>query len=401
MHKPARHRGVILPLVALLMVVIFGFVAFAVDIGYIKLARTQLQAAADAGARAGVLALGDGPSEAKLLAQNAAQNNVASGSPVQVFPQEDIQLGNWDTVTRVFTPLAGAAESDANSVRITCRCVASRGTEVPTFVARVFGTESVDVVASAIARNGPICGVLVGIDSAELNGNPSSTDSYDATLGPYSSQIPGDEGHICSNGPIDVQNGTVNGNALPGEGYSVTMNKGSVTGSITPRTTPLSIPPVDFGDVATNNDNANLPVPPYVPAETAFRHNNGNDIVLPPGTYYFTDFSVTDGPIRTVGPVTIYVRGDFIVSASAIINETGIPANLRIFVEGNNVKIGGSADFYGIIYAPSADIQLKGSSAFYGAALGRTLKFNNTGGVHADVSLSLLEEIPSHPILVQ
>jgi Flp pilus assembly protein TadG len=57
------------------MVVIFGFVAFSVDIGYMKLARTQLQAAADAGARAGVLALGGGPSDAKLLAQDAAQDN--------------------------------------------------------------------------------------------------------------------------------------------------------------------------------------------------------------------------------------------------------------------------------------------------------------------------------------
>ncbi len=283
---------------------------------------------------------------------------------------------------------------------ITCRCVASRNTAVPTYFARVFGTESVDVAASAIARRGPICGVLIGIDSAELNGNPSSTDSYDATLGPYGSQTPGDEGHLCSNGPIDVQNGTVNGNALPGEGYSVTMNQGSVTGSITPRTTPLIIPPVDFGDVATNNDNANLPVPPYVPAETGFKHSTG-DLYLPSGTYYFTYFSITGGSIRITGPVTIYVRGNFLISASAFVNETGIPANLKIFVEGNEVKIGGSSDFYGVIYAPSANIQLKGSSTFYGAAVGKTLKFNNTGGVHADESLSLLDEIPSHPILVQ
>ena len=383
------------------MVVILGLVAFAVDIGYVKLARTQLQAAADAGARAGVLALEDGPSDAKLLAQNAAQENEVAGSSVVVLPQEDIQLGNWDTVTRVFTPLFGADESNADSVRITCRCVASRTTAVPTFFARVIGTTSVDVAASAVARRRANCGVLVGIDFAELNGNPSSTDSYDSMIGSYSSQTPGDQGHLCSNGPIDVQNGTVNGNAIPGEGYSVSMNQGDVTGLTIPRTTPLTIPPVDFGDVATNNDNANLTEPPYVSASTEFRHNSSSEIFLPSGTYYFTHFSVTDGPIRIDGPVNIYVMGDFIVNGGSIVNDTQVPANLRVFVQGSEVTIAGGAAFYGVIYAPTANIKISGSSTFYGGAVGRTLKFNNTGGIHADESLSLLEEMPSHPILVQ
>ena len=230
MRKSIRRCGVILPLVALMMVVIFGLVAFAVDIGYVSLARSQLQAAADAGARAGILALGDGPNGAKLLAQNAAQDNEVAGSSVVVLPQEDIELGRWDTVTRVFTPLSGSAESDADSVRITCRCLASRTTAVPTFFARAMGTDSVDVAASAIARSGAICGVFVGLDSIVMNGGGTYTDSYNSTLGSYGSQPAGDNGHICSDADITINDGAVNGNAIPGQGDTVTSS-GTVTGS--------------------------------------------------------------------------------------------------------------------------------------------------------------------------
>lgn len=52
-----NRSGNILVLTALLLVPMCGFVAFAIDVGYMGLARTQLQAAADAGALAGAQVL--------------------------------------------------------------------------------------------------------------------------------------------------------------------------------------------------------------------------------------------------------------------------------------------------------------------------------------------------------
>src|SRR5262245_12399372 len=46
------HRGVIIPLTAILMVVLVGFVAFAVDLGYVMTVHTEMQRAADAAASA-------------------------------------------------------------------------------------------------------------------------------------------------------------------------------------------------------------------------------------------------------------------------------------------------------------------------------------------------------------
>src|SRR5262245_19276120 len=46
------RRGVLVPLVALMLVFLLGMVAFAIDIGYTALVTTQLQATADAAALA-------------------------------------------------------------------------------------------------------------------------------------------------------------------------------------------------------------------------------------------------------------------------------------------------------------------------------------------------------------
>ena len=50
--KPSNRKGAVLVLSALLMIVMLGMAAFAIDIGYMMLVRTQLQLAADAGAMA-------------------------------------------------------------------------------------------------------------------------------------------------------------------------------------------------------------------------------------------------------------------------------------------------------------------------------------------------------------
>lgn len=61
-RKKARHRnrrGVVIVLVTLLIVVLIGFLALAIDVGYLCVTRGQLQRAADAGSLAGVAALYD------------------------------------------------------------------------------------------------------------------------------------------------------------------------------------------------------------------------------------------------------------------------------------------------------------------------------------------------------
>ena len=82
----ARRRGTLLPLVALGLIGLFGFVALAIDVGMIAVARTQCQNAADAAAMAGARTLTGDSSNANNAA-NAVLNAVATASANGVLGQ--------------------------------------------------------------------------------------------------------------------------------------------------------------------------------------------------------------------------------------------------------------------------------------------------------------------------
>jgi len=150
MRLDRPRSGSILVLSAFLMLVMLGMVAFALDTGYIVAVKTQLQAAADAGALAGVTGLPEGDSKALSLAQTYAQSNFASGRAVEIVPGEDLQLGYWNAETRQFQTLS-AAQPTANALRVTSRLSTARGNQANLFFARALGRNNVDLQATAVA----------------------------------------------------------------------------------------------------------------------------------------------------------------------------------------------------------------------------------------------------------
>lgn len=121
---------------ALVIPVIMGMSALAVDVGYLYVARTAMQTAADAGARAGaaILANGGTPDAANAEALNYARQNLgtapylASAVPVVNFPTAtSIQVNINNNLPLFFAPIigintagvattAGAAIAPASSV---------------------------------------------------------------------------------------------------------------------------------------------------------------------------------------------------------------------------------------------------------------------------------------------
>jgi Flp pilus assembly protein TadG len=104
-------QGVTVVIVAVLIVVLLGFVALAVDIGYLMVARNELQNAADAAALAGARRMGqnyhDGvdqstfcPENITSVAQNTASKNKAAGLNLA----EDISAGNVVTSIGTWDP---------------------------------------------------------------------------------------------------------------------------------------------------------------------------------------------------------------------------------------------------------------------------------------------------------
>jgi hypothetical protein len=79
----------------------------------------------------------------------------------------------------------------------------------------------------------------------------SHTDSYKSAAGAYSVATAGSRGHVCSDGPITMSGSTgINGNAYPGEGFTVSSSSSvGVLGTTEPRTEPLNLPAINPGIV--------------------------------------------------------------------------------------------------------------------------------------------------------
>lgn len=175
-RKPQR-RGAIVVLAAILAVVMLGFMAFAIDLGYLFLVRTQLQAAADSAVLAAAASTHLTRAQMEAVAQQYASYHQAAGRTVVLNPA-DIEYGNWDVESRVFSPSATVG----NAVRVTTRTSATNGGGTPFFFAGIFGYDRLNQSASAVATTNPrdIAFVIDLSGSMNYDTNPDKTDAINA-----------------------------------------------------------------------------------------------------------------------------------------------------------------------------------------------------------------------------
>ena len=98
--RAPRRRGTILPLLTVTLIALMGFVALAIDIGMVAMARTQCQNAADAAAMTGARALNgnvntnNNYANAGPAAVTAATNNSVLSQPITTS-QVNITIGSF------------------------------------------------------------------------------------------------------------------------------------------------------------------------------------------------------------------------------------------------------------------------------------------------------------------
>lgn len=183
LQPQAPHRqGSVLVLAAALLVVIFGMTAFAVDLGYLSMTKTQLQSAADSSALAAALELSAnlGSAPTATSAQVAATGNTAAvtvaglhrngdRSSTYVNSTRDIRYGQltWNAMTNQWTKSYGTAPY--NLVEVTLhRDQGSGGSgdgRVPLMFGKTFGMTDAAVTETAAA------GLLPGVGVRILAGN--------------------------------------------------------------------------------------------------------------------------------------------------------------------------------------------------------------------------------------
>ncbi|MFO0912903.1 MAG: pilus assembly protein TadG-related protein [Pirellulales bacterium] len=182
-----RRRGTILILTALLLVILLGFAAFSIDTGYMLMARTQLQTAADSAALASAATMGNDPAISTAAAKRFAEMNKIGARNVQLT-STDVEYGNWNAGTQAFTP---TGQGLGNAVRIVARADAAHGGPVPLFFGKVFGRKFVNLEASAVAVTNPrdICFVVDLSGSMNDDTDPSNASTINASYPGVGTQL--------------------------------------------------------------------------------------------------------------------------------------------------------------------------------------------------------------------
>lgn len=398
-----RRRGATTVLVTVMLFVLMGFAAFAIDVGHVCAVATEMQNTADGSALAGASALQDEVgSQSKARAQSIVSENfkrLGYGSPSDTI----IEIGKWNSVTGVFTetPL----DDGAFALR-----VVSRRPDHPYFFAPVFGKTDTEVLREAVAVGSGPCTGIWGING--VTASSVVTDSYNSDEGPYNALTAYDNGDLCSGRAIKV-NGSieVNGDVMAGFGYEVTVagNAGTITGITTSRIDGAVAPPADLSGAQLSNDNHTIGLTspnarsPWKGAGYNLDIQGQETLTLGSGDYLLDSIKLGGGSkIEVTGPTTIYVAGSIDATGGTIVNATGDPQNLTIVSAGADVKVSGGAGFYGAIYAPDADVVLGGTGDFYGAVVGDTVDLGGTFTFHVDETLPISNWwTPPPPMLVR
>jgi Putative Flp pilus-assembly TadE/G-like len=157
MRRPRqrRRRGITLPVIAVSLIGIFGFVALGVDVGRMNLARSQCQGAADVAAMAGARSLnGIYPQDV----DGASANAISAASRFTILgtalTSTNVAVTHgtyrYDTSGRQFVPsLTLQAGENYNLTQVTVNFAC------PTTFARAFGFNTFNVTSKATAAHRP------------------------------------------------------------------------------------------------------------------------------------------------------------------------------------------------------------------------------------------------------
>jgi len=154
-NQVSAPKGAVSVIVAILMTVLIGFAALAVDVAYVFLIKNELQNAADAGALAGAGALynNDGGPDwdrARSQAARMAQFNKVAREPIRTAQIEVGYFSEASSGSGSSLSLNPEGIDDAAAVRVTIsKSEDNNAGPIRPFFASVIGTDQVSIGASA------------------------------------------------------------------------------------------------------------------------------------------------------------------------------------------------------------------------------------------------------------
>lgn len=163
--KNHNHRqGAMLVLIAITLPLVVIMAAFALDVAWMQLVRTELRTATDSASRAGAktLSLAQNVPDALGAAKEAARRNSVAGTPLALRDSEvEFGMGRQSTSTSRFSFTPGG--TTLNAVRVTGnRTAASLDGPVDLFLGRVMGVSTFEPtqIAASTQLDRDICLVV-------------------------------------------------------------------------------------------------------------------------------------------------------------------------------------------------------------------------------------------------
>jgi hypothetical protein len=273
-----------------------------------------------------------------------------------------------------------------------------------------------------LERKGLFANGLTAKKTVTFNGNKIAIDSYNSDNGNYdTTNNRADNGTVGSLavavGAVSSGNADIWGYIATGGGTPSIGSQGSVLGTDSPNGVK-----VDWDRVAMDfyADFPDMSAPSSSGAVTTLPASGtiGTSSASTPTYYKVSDFTtqstdkliidgpvvlIVDGSVTTKGEIEItangsvewYVGGDVDVGGNGIINLTSVPENNVMFGTGSSgsgqsIKISGNGAIQAAIYAPNADLELKGSGTggvFMGAAVANNITMTGNFEFHYDEAL--------------
>lgn len=246
---------------------------------------------------------------------------------------------------------------------------------------RAFESRSVTAYLEVSQFTGFADGVFAR-DSIELK-NDFMMDSYDSSVGAYDAATAGENADVRTNSTgqnkLTVKNDAiVNGDAYIGPGGDTDdvveiKNDGEITGDQEVQATSKSSP-IKTTSEASSGD---------------LTLTGSTTQTLTTGTYHFDSITLRDdAQLNVAGAVNIYVGGKVSIKDDSSVNNGGLPTNLLLYItDTSDFDLKDDSVFYGGIYAPYSNVEIKNDAALYGAVVADDFSGKNNAQVHYDEAL--------------
>ena len=420
LQRSATHhgeRGFALVIVAVLALVILGFVGLAIDSAHVENAAQQLQTAADSAALAAAGKLSDESSAlggsyplTRAAAVTMASQNSAVGAAVAVDANAgngsagDVVVGLWDKTTKAFVP----STVSPNAVKVVARRTdGSTGGSLSLVFGGLFGAATGDVSRTSIATyssaSNPRIIVLDPSGAGALSmGGTTLLDAVGGSIQVNSSNACGIKltgtsqlvsdgtnvhGHACVGGSSNVTNLNESTDVLADPLASILPT----VGDWTTLRTGMSKPAGATGKISGTGSFA----PGYYPKGLDVA--SGASVTLSSGTFMFgTTFSLNGTSVVTGAHVTILLDQDVTLTigggGSLILTppSSGAFEGLTLMAHRSTtgakvLLLGGNGvlSCEGTLYVPSGEINLSGTGGAqsFGQLVSSTLTASGTSDI--------------------